>query len=94
MSILLQLTIQLTILHRPWVYGLAIGGKLGARDALRGLLAVSSCYYILPALCILILPPSQDLDRSMGLAGIRTIADCNRSMIRRVQYGGDVKSSN
>ena len=26
---------------RPFVYGLAIGGKQGARDAVRGLLAVS-----------------------------------------------------
>jgi len=58
---------------RPFVYGLAVGGKLGARDAIRGLLA--------------------DLDQSMGLSGIRCIADCNRSMIRRVQYGGDVTSS-
>ena len=31
----------LTYLLRPFVYGLAIGGKFGARDALRGLLAVS-----------------------------------------------------
>lgn len=32
----------MALLQRPWVYGLAIGGKLGARDALRGLLAVST----------------------------------------------------
>jgi len=56
----------------PFVYGLAVGGKLGARDAIRGL---------------------ADLDQSMGLSGIRCIADCNRSMIRRVQYGGDMTSS-
>ncbi|KAI9852799.1 MAG: hypothetical protein M1838_005020 [Thelocarpon superellum] len=62
------------LIGRPWVYGLAIGGKVGARDALKGLLA--------------------DLDQSMGLSGIRTIADCNRSMLRRVEYGGDVKASN
>jgi lactate 2-monooxygenase len=35
-----------------------------------------------------------DLDQSMGLAGISNIAECNQSMIRKVQYGGDVKSSN
>lgn len=35
-----------------------------------------------------------DLDQSMSLSGIQTIEDCNMSMIRRVQYGGDVKSSN
>ncbi|RDL34583.1 Oxidoreductase [Venustampulla echinocandica] len=35
-----------------------------------------------------------DLDQSMGLAGIPDIAGCNRSMVRRVQYGGDLKSSN
>ncbi|KAL9112662.1 MAG: hypothetical protein Q9187_007735 [Circinaria calcarea] len=62
------------LIGRPFVYGLAIGGKAGARDVLQGILA--------------------DLDQSMGLAGIRAIADCNRSMIRRVQYGGDLRSSN
>lgn len=31
---------KLTNMSRPWVYGLAIGGKKGARDAVRGLLAV------------------------------------------------------
>lgn len=61
------------LIGRPFVYGLAIGGKLGARDAVRGLLA--------------------DLDQSMGLAGIQSIAYCKRSMIRRVQYGGDKISS-
>ncbi|KAG4413682.1 hypothetical protein IFR04_013186 [Cadophora malorum] len=35
-----------------------------------------------------------DLDQSMGLAGIVNIEGCNRSMIRKVAYGGDVKSSN
>jgi len=35
-----------------------------------------------------------DLDQSMGLSGIQNIAGCNMSMIRRVKYGGDVKSSN
>ncbi|KAI9744707.1 MAG: hypothetical protein M1818_001632 [Claussenomyces sp. TS43310] len=35
-----------------------------------------------------------DLDQSMGLAGIKDINGCNRSMIRQVQYGGDVISSN
>jgi lactate 2-monooxygenase len=35
-----------------------------------------------------------DLDQSMGLAGIKDIKGCNKSMIRFVQYGGDVKSSN
>lgn len=35
-----------------------------------------------------------DLDQSMGLSGIVNIEGCNRSMIRKVQYGGDLKSSN
>ena len=61
------------LIGRPFIYGLAIGGKLGARDAVRGLLA--------------------DLDQSMGLAGIANIAGCNRSMIRKVQYGGDRMSN-
>lgn len=60
-------------MNRPFVYGLAIGGKLGARDVIRGLLA--------------------DLDQSMGLAGIQNVAGCNRSMVRRIQYGGDRMSS-
>lgn len=84
------MTAKLTCTLRPFVYGLAIGGKLGARDAVRGLLAVS-----IPDLIsqhtsgTSISFDTQDLDQSMGLAGIQKIADCNRSMIRRVQYGGD-----
>jgi len=35
-----------------------------------------------------------DLDQSMGLSGIKTIKDANMSMIWRMQYGGDIKSSN
>jgi lactate 2-monooxygenase len=35
-----------------------------------------------------------DLDQSMGLSGIANIEGCNRSIIRRCQYGGHVKSSN
>ena len=62
------------LVGRPWVYGLAIAGKAGAKEVLQGLLA--------------------DLDQSMGLSGIRTMADCKRSMIRRVEYGGDLKASN
>ncbi|KAK5202111.1 hypothetical protein LTR16_000339 [Cryomyces antarcticus] len=62
------------LIGRPWVYGLAIAGKQGAKDALKGILA--------------------DLDQSMGLSGIRTVADCDRSMIRRCQYPGDRHSSN
>ncbi|KAF8863388.1 FMN-dependent dehydrogenase [Acephala macrosclerotiorum] len=34
-----------------------------------------------------------DVNQSMGLAGIVDIEGRNRSMIRRVQYGGDLKSS-
>lgn len=33
-----------------------------------------------------------DLWQSMGLAGIRAAAECDRSKIRKVQYAGDVKS--
>jgi lactate 2-monooxygenase len=35
-----------------------------------------------------------DLDQSMGLAGIQNVKECTRGMVRRVQYGGDLKSSN
>ncbi|CAG8960002.1 hypothetical protein HYFRA_00013190 [Hymenoscyphus fraxineus] len=34
-----------------------------------------------------------DLDQSMGLAGIQRVEDCKREMLRKVVYGGDVKSS-
>ena len=62
------------LVGRPWVYGLGIAGKEGARDVLKGILA--------------------DLDQSMGLAGIRTVEECEKGMLRRVQYGGDRNSSN
>ena len=93
------------LIGRPFVYGLAIGGKKGAKQVLQGILAVSlNPYFSFPFPFLsfwrlrnegLIWPAArQDLDQSMGLSGIRTIADCNRGMVRRVQYGGDVKSSN
>jgi hypothetical protein len=28
----------------------------------------------------------------MGLAGIRTVGECNRQLIRKVQHAGDVKA--
>jgi isopentenyl diphosphate isomerase/L-lactate dehydrogenase-like FMN-dependent dehydrogenase len=31
------------LVGRPWVYGLAIAGKAGAKQVLTGMLAVSSC---------------------------------------------------
>jgi len=34
-----------------------------------------------------------DLDQSMGLAGIKSVAELNRSALRRCQYGGDLKSN-
>jgi len=70
----LSLGAKAVLVGRPAIYGLAVGGKQGAKQVLQGILA--------------------DLDQSMGLAGIANIAGCNISMIRRVQYGGDVKSSN
>lgn len=62
------------LVGRPWVYGLSINGKLGARDAIQNILA--------------------DLDQSLGLAGIKSIADCSMDKLKRVEYGGDIKSSN
>ena len=62
------------LVGRPWVYGLGIAGKQGAKSVLQGILA--------------------DLDQSMGLSGIRTIADCDKGMLRQVQYGADKHSSN
>ena len=37
----------LTISFRPWVYGLGIGGKYGARDVIKGILAVGQVLTIL-----------------------------------------------
>jgi lactate 2-monooxygenase len=34
-----------------------------------------------------------DLDQSMGMAGIQSIKECNRSILKKVQYGGDIKSN-
>lgn len=34
-----------------------------------------------------------DLDGTMGLAGIRSIADLDRTSLKRISYGGDVISS-
>lgn len=70
----LSLGAKAVLVGRPAIYGLAIGGKQGAKQVLQGILA--------------------DVDQSMGLAGIQDIKGCNRSMIRRVQYGGDVKANN
>lgn len=33
-----------------------------------------------------------DLWQSMGLAGMRTVAECDRNKIRKVHYPGDLKS--
>lgn len=52
------------LVGRPAIYGLAIGGKDGAKQVLQGILC--------------------DLDRSMGLAGIEGINECNRSVLRDV----------
>jgi lactate 2-monooxygenase len=60
------------LVGRPVIYGLAVGGKKGAKDVLQGLLA--------------------DLDQSMALSGCQNIEDCNRRLVRKVLYGGDVKS--
>ncbi len=34
-----------------------------------------------------------DVDQSMGLAGVKNIAELNPSLLRKLNYGGDVKSS-
>ena len=70
----LALGAKAVCIGRPWVYGLGVAGRAGARDVMKGILA--------------------DLDQSMGLAGIKDIAGCDRSMVRRVEYPGDRASSN
>lgn len=34
-----------------------------------------------------------DVDQSMGLAGVQKVAELNRGILRKLNYGGDVKSS-
>lgn len=34
-----------------------------------------------------------DFDQSMGLAGVKSVAELNRGLLRKVVYGGDVKSN-
>ena len=34
-----------------------------------------------------------DVDQSMGLAGVKNVAELNPSILRKINYGGDVKSS-
>jgi lactate 2-monooxygenase len=34
-----------------------------------------------------------DLDLTMGLSGVKSIAELNRSVLRRCSYGGDVKAN-
>ncbi|KAK4682004.1 hypothetical protein QC764_112590 [Podospora pseudoanserina] len=34
-----------------------------------------------------------DVDQSMGLLGVQTVGELNRSMLRKISYGGDVKTS-
>lgn len=34
-----------------------------------------------------------DVDQSMGLAGVQNVSELNRSILRKINYGGDVKSS-
>lgn len=70
----LSLGAKAVLVGRPGIYGLAVGGKAGAKQVLSGLLA--------------------DLDQSMGLAGIKNIEGCNRSILRQCNYAGDVKASN
>lgn len=70
----ISLGAKAVLVGRPWVYGLGINGKFGARDVMKGILA--------------------DVDQSMGLAGIKTLGDCTREKLRRVQYGADRHSSN
>lgn len=35
-----------------------------------------------------------DFDQSLGLAGLGSVQDCNRDILRKVPYGGDARSSN
>lgn len=70
----LALGAKAVLVGRPAIYGMAVGGKFGAKQVLQGLLS--------------------DLDQSMGLAGIRSVGEIGRSVVRRVEYGGDLKSSN
>lgn len=78
------------LIGRPWVYGLGISGKEGALDVLTGLLAVKFYSLLVRQLLISLLSTFKDLDLTLGLTGLRSVHECNRAMLRRVQYGGDV----
>lgn len=70
----LALGAKAVLVGRPVIYGLAVGGKEGAKQVLQGLLS--------------------DLDQSLGLAGLKGVGEVEGSgCLRRVEYGGDVKSS-
>lgn len=70
----LSLGAKAVLVGRPWVYGLGIGGKQGAKEVMQGLLA--------------------DVDQSMGLAGVQSVADCTPRILRRSQYPGDRHANN
>lgn len=70
----LALGAKAVLVGRPAIYGMAVGGKFGAKQVLQGLLS--------------------DLDQSLGLAGIGDVREIKKGCLRRVEYGGDVKSSN
>ena len=60
------------LIGRPWVYGLGIGGKLGAKDVMMGILAVSyqfmDFYFNKSLICALGLGPDSGVDwASVGI---------------------------
>ncbi|AEO65819.1 uncharacterized protein THITE_2113301 [Thermothielavioides terrestris NRRL 8126] len=67
---------------------LALGAKavLVGRPVIYGLGAAGSegARHVLASLLA-------DLDQSMGLAGVQSVGDLNRAMLRRINYGGDFK---
>ena len=62
----LALGAKAVLIGRPWVYGLGIGGKEGAKQVIQGLLA--------------------DMDQSMMLAGLKSIAEIDSGIMRKVSY--------
>ncbi|KAK0119174.1 hypothetical protein ONS96_012238 [Cadophora gregata f. sp. sojae] len=88
----LALRAKAVFVGRPAIYGLAIAGKVSLIN--RQMNAADKRLFPQAGAKQVSQGVLADLDRSMGLAGIVNIEGCNRSMIRRVEYGGDVKSSN
>ena len=76
------------LVGRPWVYGLGIAGKKGAKQVLQGLLCDAYVYPTRAAAYVRLAKgaePFRNSDQTMGLSGIKTLEDCDRKMLKRIK---------